>query len=276
MIHLFHNRKTKLAVQSFLIVLLAGAILAGCSNNHNTQATAPAELSALTFEVTGEDFLIAALDELQLLAEWAGSSSGSVGQKGLLSSGLRIPILSKTSSDSVYVYGRLTTEGYGAVVTERHAYPKGILLITVRTTHGKENGHIVTETKRYISAQDFENDEPEQYSTTEVYALSSDTIVTRVARNGILETFTFRLPVITRTINTADGSVRSTIRYGLDGRIISEVVDATNTLIERRANYGEPDGSVFTQTDYPDGSWRTVRTLGQADGSVLRETTSGG
>jgi hypothetical protein len=274
--HHLHNRRAKLAVQFLLIILLAGAILAGCSNDRSTQTTGPESSLPFAFEVTGEDFLISALDELQSIAQWPESSPGSRSKTGSSPSEHRILSLSKTGSDSIFIYGEVTTGGYGAVVTERHEYPKGILLITVRRTHGKESGHIVTETRRYISFEDFENDEPQQYSTTEVYGLSSDTIVTRVARNGILETFTFRLPVITRTINTADGSVRSTIRYGLDGRIISEVVDATNTLIERRANYGEPDGSIFTQTDYPDGSWRTVRTLGQADGSVLRETTSGG
>jgi len=30
-----------------------------------------------------------------------------------------------------------------------------------------------------------------------------------------------------------------------------------------------------TYTEFPDGSWRNVRSIGQANGSILREITSG-
>src|SRR5207249_2986398 len=93
-------------------------------------------------------------------------------------------IVSSTESDTLYIYGELTPEGYGAVVTERHAYPKGILLITVRKVFGKPPTSIVTQTRRYISNSDFLNDTAQQSNITEIYGLSSDTIVTHVLRNG--------------------------------------------------------------------------------------------
>jgi hypothetical protein len=52
----------------------------------------------------------------------------------------------------------------------------------------------------YISA-DYLNDNPQQSNVTEAFGLSSDTIVTHVLRNGTLETYTFHLPVVTRTIH---------------------------------------------------------------------------
>jgi hypothetical protein len=183
-------------------------------------------------------------------------------------------ILAKTSTDTVYIYGEVTPDGYGAVVTERYAHPKGLLLITVRKSYGKGNGHAVTQAKRYISYADLLSDNPQQTNVTELFGLAADTIVTHVLRNGTLETYTFRLPVITRVVNPQDGSIRVTTRYGANGYVISEVRDGNGGLIQLRRSNGQADGSLVTRTEFVDSSWRQVRTLGQADGTVLREVTS--
>ena len=93
-------------------------------------------------------------------------------------------------------------------------------------------------------------------------------------RDGILETYTFRTPVITREI-APDGSVQVTSRYGSGSTVVREVRSGAGELIRLARSYGAADGSVYRRTENPDGSWRTVRVVGQADGSVLREITSG-
>ena len=178
-------------------------------------------------------------------------------------------------TDTLYIYGQIIPGGYGAVVTERYARPKGLLLITVRKTYGKGNGHIVTETKRYASYADHIADNPQQTNATEMYGLQADTIVTHVIRNGTLQTYTFRLPVVTRVVNPQDGSIRITSRFASNGEIVSKTTDGDDNLVQLRRTYGQSDGSTVSRTEYPDGSWRQVRTRGEADGSVLRETTSG-
>ena len=183
--------------------------------------------------------------------------------------------LAKTATDTVYIYGQIVAGGYGAVVTERYAYLKGMLLITVRKTYGKENGHVVTETNRYASHSDFLNDNPQQTNVTELFGRQKDTIVTYVLRNGRLETYTFRLPVITKVVSPQDGSVRVTTRYASGGAIVSKIDDGSGNLIQLRRSFGQADGSTVTRTEYPDYSWKQVRTIGQADGTIIRESTSG-
>jgi len=252
-----------------LPVILLLAFINGCQKTG--QPNQPSNMTSvppLQFESTGQDFLIAALDEVQAIADL---------NQALLdrsqTTGRRL-ILSKDVTDTVYVYGEITSDGYGAVVTERYAWPKGFLLITVRKSYGKEDGHIVTQTKRYTSYSGLANDNAQQSNLTELYGLSADTIVTHVLSNGALETYTFRLPVVSRTLNPQDGSVRVTTRFAQNGSIVSEVRDENDSLIQRRINTGQADGSLVTRTELPDGSWRQVRTVGQANGSVLRETTS--
>lgn len=252
-----------------IATLLVAVILYGC---FKSQPVGPAaELNPSPAESSGEDFLIAALDEVEAIAAWSqsrptGSPKFPLRQHKVL--------LSQVAGDSIYVYGQVTTDGFGAVVTERHQYPKGLLLITVRKSHGANAGRIVTETKRYITFENFQNDIPSQSNLTEVYTLA-DTIVARVLRNGLLETYTFRLPVITRTVNAVTGAVTVARRFGEGGALVSERRDGSGALIQVSRNTGEADGGLVTRTEYPDSTWRSTRTLGQADGSILREVTTG-
>jgi len=198
-----------------------------------TESSQSTDIPQYQFEATGEDYLISALDEIEAIADLSNSN---VNHKGLsiLPSINHKAILAKTSIDTVLIYGGLTDDGYGATITERYTHPKGLPLITVRKSYGKENGHVVTETKRYISHSDFLNDNPQQSNITEVFGLSSDTIVTHVLRNGTLETYTFRLPVVTRTINPQDGSIKVSSRFAIDSIVVTEVRDGNGIFSQLR------------------------------------------
>ena len=257
-----------------IVALVAIVILISCERSKQaTESTQSTEIPQYQFEATGEDYLISALDELDAIADWTNISQNAK-RTSILPSRDQKTVLAKTSIDTIYIYGAVTEDGYGATITERYTHPKGLLLITVRKSYGKENGHVVTETKRYVSHSDFLNDNPQQSNITEVFGLSRDTIVTHVLRNGTLETYTFRLPVVTRTINPQDGSIKVSSRFALDSTVVTEVRDGNGILAQLRKTYGRSDGSLVTRTEYADSTWRQVRTLGRVDGSILREITS--
>lgn len=262
---------------AIVVFFLAALTLVACEVRLQIPSTTDApNFPKYEFEATGEDYLISALEEVQAIADWSQvyRNEPSTNLSANTSETPRMT-LAKTATDTVYIYGQIIPGGYGAVVTERYARPKGLLLITVRKTYGKANGHIVTETKRYVSYTDHRNDNPQQTNVTEMYGRQADTIVAHVLRNGTLETYTFRLPVVTRVVNPQDGSVRVTKRYASNGAIVSKVEDANGNLVQLSRNYGQSDGSTVTRTEFPDSSWRQVRTHGEADGTITRETTSG-
>ncbi len=252
-----------------ILALIVTGLVYGCFKSQPVDADSPvAQISVTT---SGEDFLAEALDEVQAIADWV-QAQPSAGPKQQATQS-RV-VLARTTADSTYVYGQITTDGFGAVVTERHQYPKGILLITVRKSHGAAAGKIVSETKKYISLTNFQNNVPSQTNLTEVYTMG-DTIVTRVLRNGLLETYTFRTPVITRNVNAITGAVTVSKRFGSSNAVVTEKRDGAGNLIQIGKSSGLSDGSLLTRTDYPDSTWRSSRTLGQADGSILREITTG-
>jgi len=262
-------------ITTAIVALVAIVILISCERSKQvTESTQSTDIPQLQFEATGEDYLISALDELDTIADW---TTGNANAKGIsiIPSRNQNTVLAKTNIDTVIIYGALTEDGYGATITERYTHPKGIPLITIRKSYGKGNGHVVTDTKRYISHTDYLNDNAQQSNITEVFGLSSDTIVTHVLRNGTLETYTFRLPVVTRTINPLDGSVKVSTRYAQDSMVVTEVRDGNGILSQLRRTYGSSDGSLVTRIEYADGTWRQTRTLGRSDGSILREITSG-
>jgi hypothetical protein len=256
------------------VALVVIVILISCERNKQaTENTSSTNVPQYQFEATGEDYLISALDELDAIADW---TTGNANAKGIsiIPTRNQITALAKTNIDTVIIYGALTEDGYGATITERYTHPKGIPLITIRKSFGKGNGHVVTDTKRYISHTDYLNDNSQQSNITELFGLSSDTIVTHVLRNGTLETYTFRLPVVTRTINPQDGSIKVSSRFALDSMVVTEVRDGNGILSQRRKTYGRSDGSLVSRIEYADSSWRQTRTLGRSDGSILREITS--
>lgn len=250
------------------IALAACLQFAGCRDPLPTPAD-PSTLPALEAEDSGAGLLIAALDDVVRLCELTDSLHAA-----LLTGGRVIMKPTGATAESVYVYGTVTPEGYGAVVTERHSYPHGIPLITVRMTRGGPGRVMVSDLKRYVSPDALLNQRPEYTALTEVRGLSRDTILTRVTRGTSVVTYTFRLPVTTRT-SSADGTIRVATRTGLEGDVIMRVTDGDGQLIRTTRSFGETDGTLTTRTDYPDGSWRLVRVRGQADGTVYREVSTG-
>jgi len=249
-----------------LPAIIAIAALTGCAENPPQSLDNLAGGSVPLPADSPQELLLAALDEVQAISEAAVSPGSSVTGPALR--------LLKGSADTIIVYGQQTADGYGAVVSERRSYPRGILLITVRRTFGRENNVTVSELRRYTTQAALASDEPEQTVLTEVFGLSRDTIVTRVTRNGRVETYTFRLPVVTVTLNADPSQSRRITRSALGGEIVIETEDGNGQLLSRRRHSTLPDGSVIALTEYPDGSWRRTRTLGRADGTILRETVT--
>jgi hypothetical protein len=251
-----------------LVAACAAAICASGCRPVTLHPTEPGETPDVATPETGEQLLCDAIDEMTLIADWSPlARPGSAG-------GGAPDALSVNSGDSVFVYGAVTHDGLGAVVTERHTHPKGLLLITVTRSYGSP-GRLVSEVKRFDSYEGFRADQPQQTTVTEIHPASRDTIMTYVLRNGITETYTFRLPVVTRVENQANQTVRITSRYASAGAVVTEVTDENQQLIRRTTSSALPTGALQTRTDLPDGSWRIVTSLGRADGSIFRETVSG-
>lgn len=241
--------------------------LPGCRRD-SSQLTEPPAAPGTETEETGEQLMCEAVDAMTSISEWTGYSGSQPAQE-------RVPAGSDNiAADSVFVYGTVTPAGLGVVVTERHTRPKGLLLITVRKSYGIP-GRIVSEVAQFDSYEGFRAGRASQTTVTEVCPASRDTIVTHVLRNGVTETYTFRLPVVTRVDNQVAGTVRITSRYASAGAVVTEVTDENQTLIRRTTNSALSSGALCTRTDLPDGSWKIVTSLGNADGSVSRETLSG-
>lgn len=247
-----------------VLLILAGVLLAGCRRDATDSTVNPSDDPNILPTESPQDLLIAAIKTVEELADWTGPArfTGSNSRD----------VLSKTTDDTTFIYGEVTDEGFGAVVTERHTYPRGILLITVTKSYGNAAGRIVSEVKRYVSRETFLNDDPASWSRTELYALTRDTIITYVSRNGLQETYSFRLPVVTGTIAASPEATRQNVRFARDHKIVTETRDGNGTLLQTRENSAMPDGSLITFTMYSDGTWRSSRTLGRSDGSILRET----
>jgi hypothetical protein len=242
-------------------------LLSGCRRDSLHLTEPPAAQGTETPE-TGEQLLCDAIDAMTSIAEWTGYP-GSQPAPETVPAGT-----GNTAADSVFVYGTVTSGGLGVVVTERHTHPKGLLLITVRRSYGTP-GRIVSEVAKFDTYEGFRAGKPAQTTVTEICPASRDTIVTHVIRNGITESYTFRLPVVTRVENQVAGTVRITSRYAGAGGVVTEVTDENQSLIRRTTNSALPSGALCTRTDLPDGSWKIVTSLGNADGSVSRETVSG-
>ncbi len=190
-------------------------------------------------------------------------------------------VFRKVNADSVWIYGDTLTGGIGVVVTERHSYPKGLLLITKNYKYGDyDNLEIVSITERFISWAQYNSGTPETKTKTQLtFESGSSQIITHITRwtRGVqtTETYTFREPVI--TIDNSRGT--KTVRKADPNNevIVTEVYNTTtNELIQSRwtgasATYS---GGFFTRTNnYENGNivaWTKTTTVGQADGSVLR------
>jgi hypothetical protein len=120
-----------------IVALVAIVILISCERSKQaTESTQSTDIPQYQFEATGEDYLVSALEELDAIADWTNISQNAK-RTSILPSRDQKTVLAKTSIDTIYIYGAVTEDGYGATITERYTHPKGLLLITVRKSYGK-------------------------------------------------------------------------------------------------------------------------------------------
>jgi hypothetical protein len=254
-----------------LLSLLAFAFfIFSCSNPTTNDFNAKT-----TDEDTPEALVIDAIKNFEEVHEWilAGKPFGK--RNALLK-------VDQVNADSTWIYGDTLTGGIGVVITEKHSYPKGLLLITKNYKYGDyANLTIVSINERYISWSQYNSGTPETKTKTELTFESapSEAIVTHITRwtknVQTRESYTFRNPII--TIDNSRGT--KTVRKAKpnDEVIVTETYDlSTNNLLQSRWTGASPtySGGFFTRTNnYDNGtlvSWTKTTTVGQADGSIKR------
>src|ERR1051325_9790729 len=156
---------TAYSLASVSMIFVTLAIWSGGCNEDSEPIPAIEHPSSPQVQSAGSEFLIGLLDELSAIAD--GVMKSTPRREMATDGGKRI--IASTAIDTTFVYGEVTPDGFGAVVTERHQYPKGLLLITVRKTHGVPQGGIVSETRKYISFEDLRLDSAQQSNVTDVY-----------------------------------------------------------------------------------------------------------
>ncbi len=158
-------------------------ILISCERSKQaTESTQSTDIPQYQFEATGEDYLISALDEAGCNCRLDKHQSEREENIDLAFKESKNRSREDKHRYNLYLWcslPRMATEQPS--LSDTHIL-KVCSLITVRKSYGKENGHVVTETKRYISHSDFLIDNPQQSNITEVFGLSRDTIVTHVTQ----------------------------------------------------------------------------------------------
>jgi hypothetical protein len=115
------KRSPKMNALKLLSLLTIAFFIFSCSNPTTSDFNAKT-----TDEDTPEALVIDAIKNFEEVHEWilAGKPFGK--QNALLK-------VDQVNADSTWIYGDTLTGGVGVVITERHAYPKGLLLITKTT-----------------------------------------------------------------------------------------------------------------------------------------------
>jgi hypothetical protein len=264
------KRSPKMNALKLLSLFAFAFFIFSCSNPTTSDFNAKT-----TDEDTPEALVIDAIKNFEDVHEWilAGKPLGK--QNALLK-------VDQVNADSTWIYGDTLTGGVGVVITEKHSYPKGLLLITKNYKYGDyANLTIVSINERYISWSQYNSGTPETKTKTELTFESapSEAIVTHITRwtknVQTRESYTFRNPVI--TIDNSRGT--KTVRKAKpnDEVIVTETYDlSTNNLLQSRWTGASPtySGGFFTRTNnYDNGnlvSWTKTTTVGQADGSIKR------
>jgi hypothetical protein len=270
-----------------LLSLLAFAFfIFSCSNPTTSDFNAKT-----TEEDTPEALVIDALKNFEEVHEWilAGKPFGK--QNALLK-------VDQVNADSTWIYGDTLTGGIGVVITEKHSYPKGLLLITKNYKYGIGNNDpgdptsvkkIVNWTKKYISWTQYRNDTPEQEVKTELYSEDNKivTYITRKNKNGIVtrESYTFKNPIVTvinsrdlkivRKGNGSTGDVETLTYQNSTGKLLS-----VRSVGSSAGDYG--DGafhSSYTEYDLNQPPFRVTRfnkvvVLGKGNGEIWRYVES--
>ena len=266
-----------------IIPILALLIISGCerSNDHATDtSTKPPSLS--------KDEALSIMNEVLDDFEFIHQAMLSGASLSKASPSPSQPIVMKVAQDSIFVYGDTATVNgvlHGVVVTEKHAYPKGLLLITKSLKYAPSNTRgIASVTDRYISWAQYNAGTPEQRtesviqpqfssgtdSTIEVHATRTKGSVT------LSETYHFTSPAVTIDVSKGTRMVR-TADPAADQIVTATYDQTTGTLLMKRVTgQGEapPYGGFYTQTyNYVTGglnNWVKTTTRGQADHSVLK------
>ena len=265
------------------LLILGFLIFAGCerSNDHATDTiTKPPALS--------KDEALSIMNEVLDDFEFVHQSMLSGASLRKSAPTRSQPIVMKIATDSIFVYGDTATVGgvlHGIVVTEKHAYPKGLLLITRSAKYSPSNTRgIASVTDRYISWAQYSAGTPEQRtesviqpqfssgtdSTIEVHATRTKGSIT------LSETYRFTSPTVTIDVSKGTRVVRTADPAG-DGIVTATYDQTTGMLLTKRVNGpGEapPYGGFYTQTyNYVEGvlnTWVKTTTRGQADNSVVK------
>ena len=280
-----------------IIPVLALLIFSGCerSNDHATDtSTKPPALS----KDEALSIMNEVLDDFEFIHQsmLSGTSLRKSGPTRSQPIVMSVPTSSerdpdkvgKVATDSIFVYGDTATINgvlHGIVVTEKHAYPKGLLLITKSSKYSPSNTRgIASVTDRYISWAQYSAGTPVQRtesviqpqfssgtdSTIEVHATRTKGSIT------LSETYRFTSPTVTIDVSKGTRVVR-TADPAADGIVTATYDQTTGILLTKRVTgQGEapPYGGFYTQTfNYVDGelnNWVKTTTRGQADHSVIK------
>jgi hypothetical protein len=288
--------KSRTAGKLTLIIasLLAMLSLSSCDltrSKPDSQATDNSQQSISQDEA--KQMVLDMLDDFeqtdQLLA-----SNASLSQPGRIASiaslpGKKAPIVFAVTPDSTFVFGDTATiDGHlnGVVVTEKHAYPKGLLLITKSMKYAPSNTiGVASITEKYVSWSQYKNHTPETKTITVAgpqFSSGTDSAieahVTKIKGSVTLtETFKFTEPIRTFDMSKSTISVRAADPSA--EQVITAVYDMNSGIILTKRATGQGDvslgyGSYYSQSyTYSNGvlaSWTKTTTLGQADKSILK------
>lgn len=277
--------KTFVAVS--LLVMLT---LFGCDLNPSKQnSQVPDNTKQSISQDEAKQILMDMLDDFEQTDQLLASSTG-LRKAGTVSlPGKNVPIVFAVTPDSTFVYGDTATiDGHlnGIVVTEKHAYPKGLLLITKSMKYAPSNTvGIASVTEKYISWTQYKNHTPDTRTISiagpQFSSGTDSTIQTQVTKiQGsvtLSESFRFATPIRTLDLSKKTVSVRAADPSAR--QVITAVYDMNTGMILTKRATGQGDvslgyGSYYSQSyTYNNGdlaSWTKTTTVGQADKSILK------
>lgn len=270
-----------------LLTFLSMLCISGCDLTRNKQDTqTPDNPEQSISQDEAKQILMDMLDDFEQTDELLGSNA-SLYKASL--PGRNAPIILSVTPDSTFVFGdTMTIDGQlnGIVVTEKHAYPKGLLLITKSMKYAPSNTiGIASITEKYVSWSEYNNHTPEtktisiagpQYSSGTDSAI--ETHVTKIKGSVTLtETFRFAEPI--RTVDMSKSTISVRAADPSAQQVITAVYDMSSGILLTKRATGQGDvslgyGSYYSQSyTYSNGvlaSWTKTTTVGQADKSILK------
>ena len=270
-----------------LLTFLLMLSLSSCDQTRNRQDTqTPDNPEQSISQDEAKQILMDMLDDFEQTDQLLGSNA-SLHKASL--PGRNAPIILSVTPDSTFVFGdTMTIDGQlnGIVVTEKHAYPKGLLLITKSMKYAPSNTiGIASVTEKYVSWSQYNNHTPETKTITVAgpeFSSGTDSSieahVTKIQGSVTLtETFKFTSPI--RTFDMSKSTITVRAADPSAQQVITAVFDMSSGIILTKRATGQGDvslgyGSYYSQSyTYSNGvlaSWTKTTTVGQADHSVLK------